>query len=66
MGDELKLAKVMAACTTALIRAVGMHSENQDRLANGHTIAYDESAFLKVIEEEGISWNQVCEVLRGS
>lgn len=64
MGDELKLARIMARCTTALIRAMGMQAENQQREHQGNAMAYDEAAFLKIIEEEGTHWNSICDVLR--
>lgn len=42
-----------------MIRALGMHAENQYRLARGETIAYAEDAFEKLIEETGMHHNSI-------
>ncbi len=59
MSDELKAAVINARVATAMIRAMGMQAENQHRTHRGDQIAYDETAFLNVIEEEGVHWNAI-------
>ena len=63
MTSEEKAAVINARCATALIRAMGMQAENQDRLSKGYSIAYTENAFENVIVEEGTSWNDIHGVL---
>lgn len=63
MTPEEKAAIINARAATALIRAMGMQAENIMRQHRGHTIAYAENAFIKVIEEEGIHWNAIHPVL---
>jgi len=63
MSPEEKAAIINARAATALIRAMGMQAENFIRQQRGHTIAYAEDAFTKVIEEEGIHWNSIHGVL---
>jgi hypothetical protein len=59
MNDELKAAVIAANCARAQIRALGMLAENQQRGLMGQPYAYTEEAFNKVIEEEGIGYNDV-------
>jgi hypothetical protein len=61
--DEIKAARINASCATAMIRAMGMQAENQQRERQGLALAYDEEAFIRVINEEGIGWNDVHKVL---
>jgi hypothetical protein len=63
MSDEIKLGRVMSACTTAMIRAMGMQAENQQRIHQGNALAYDEKAFENVIIEEGVHWNAIHGIL---
>jgi len=63
MKPEEKAAIVNARCTTALIRAMGMMAENQQRFTEGHSTPYAEEDFAKVIEEEGTHWNAIHKVL---
>ncbi len=65
MCDVIKAATINARCVTAMIRAMGMQAENDQRKAVGSSMAYDEAAFLNVIEEEGTHWNSVARVLHG-
>jgi hypothetical protein len=51
-----------AACASATIAA--MQAANQERLASGHTIAYDEAAFLAVPDQFLIGHNAVIDYLR--
>jgi len=65
MSDEQKAAIINARCATALIRAMGMQSENQQRDHQGCAMAYTEADFIKVIEEEGTHWNAIATFLQG-
>ena len=47
------------------MKIMGMQAENQQREHQGKAPAYDEAAFIRVIEEEGTHWNAICVVLRG-
>jgi hypothetical protein len=53
-----QLVLALAGCTRALITSFGMMAENQYRMNCGNQIAYDEEAFLKLIEENGLTHNQ--------
>jgi len=57
MGDND--AYIISQSICALIEAMGMHAENQHRLANDNSISYDEEAFNKLIEKYGIHHNAV-------
>lgn len=50
-------ALLNAAVARAMIRAMGMQAENQQREHIGGAPAYSELHFLKVIDEEGIGDN---------
>ncbi|MFA5344774.1 MAG: hypothetical protein WC315_00665 [Candidatus Omnitrophota bacterium] len=63
--DE-QVATLNASVARALIRAMGMQAENQDRLARGLAIAYTEQAFVDVINDEGLGYNSVRISLYGS
>ena len=65
MDQSAKAAAILnCRAATAMIRAMGMAAENQQRLHCGNSVAYDEAAFLKVIDEEGVHWNSVSDLLR--
>jgi hypothetical protein len=51
--------EVEARIARALITAFGMLSENMQRQVTGKPTAYDENAFLEIIESEGIGYNGV-------
>jgi hypothetical protein len=57
---------VGADIARALIRAMGMQAENQDREHRGAAPAYTEKAFFDIIDEEGIGYNSVRINLYGS
>jgi len=56
---------VFSSAVRALVRTAGMVCENAQRKNRGESMAYVEEDFQKVIVEEGLSWNQVIETLRG-
>lgn len=51
----VELGKIAAE----LIRALGMFSTNQERLANGNTIAYDDRAFDDIASNIEFNINQL-------
>ena len=56
--DTYSLARQTAQQTmnaAAMIEAMGMQAENQQRLANGESIAYDLAAFVKLQERYGLT-----------
>jgi len=59
MTPEQKAAYVMSQAASALIEAMGMHACNMQRAACGYSMAYDEGAFLSIIDKYGISHNAV-------
>lgn len=62
---EERVAFIQSQTVSALIAAMGMQAENQQRLRRGESIAYDEKAFNNVITEFGLQHNQVVEFLNG-
>jgi len=64
MTPEQEASYVNSQTACALIRMEGMKAENEFRQQQGLTIAYDEAAFLAVIEEYGIHHNAVVSMFR--
>jgi hypothetical protein len=60
-----RAAFVQAAAARALIRAFGMVAANMERERHGHSLAYGEEAFERLVVEEGLGHNQVVLALRG-
>ena len=54
-------AYVISQAVAAIIEALGMHAENQQRLACGYSVAYDSQAFDAVIADAhkvpGAAWS---------
>jgi len=63
MDHESALLFSQSIC--AMLRGLGMFSLNLQRLHRGESLAYDDTAFEKVIEEFGIGWNSAITMLRG-
>lgn len=63
MDRESALLFSQSIC--AMLRGLGMFSVNLQRLHRGESIAFDDEAFEKVIEEFGIGWNNALITLRG-
>lgn len=59
MTDEQKAAFINSQAAAAMITAMGMVAANQERTANGHTVAYDEAAFEAVVAQHGLGHNSV-------
>lgn len=59
-NDEImKAAQLIANSSAALIEAMGMMSENIERANKGESLAYTEDHFMKVIQDNGITYNNV-------
>lgn len=65
MSEEQQAAYIIAQSVCAMIEAMGMQSENTQRLHRGESIAYGEDAFNVVIEKYGIHHNAVIGFFRG-
>lgn len=63
MTDEQRAAVINARAATAMIRAMGMQAENDQRKHRNESMAYGEADFAKVIDEEGTHWNAIYVVL---
>ena len=59
MTPEQEAAYVQANATAALIEAMGMMANNQNRLAQGISIQYGQSDFQALIEKYGIHHNAI-------
>ena len=59
MNEAQQAALVTAQAAAALIEMEAMKAANIIRLDQGKTIAYDEGAFMKLIETYGIGYNSV-------
>jgi len=57
MTPEQQAAFLHAQATCAMIEAMGMQAENQQRTNLGQSIAYGEEAFGVLIEKYGIHHN---------
>lgn len=59
MTNEQKAAYVMAQAAAANAEVAAMQAANQYREMQGHTIAYDEAAFLSMIDKYQLHHNDV-------
>ena len=57
-------AFVISQAAAAVIEALGMHAENQQRLACGCSVAYDAAAFAEVIAARGLDPHAVRRTLQ--
>lgn len=55
----MEAAKLIANSSAALIQAIGMMSENIERANRGESLAYTEDQFMKLIQDNGITYNNV-------
>jgi hypothetical protein len=58
-------AYVISQSVCAMIEAMGMQAENQQRIHRGESVAYMEDSFNSLCEKYGIHHNAVCTVLQG-
>lgn len=63
MSSERGVVIAQGCIARAMIRAMGMQAENQQRVANGEAPAYVEEHFQKVIDEECAGWNDIIGLL---
>lgn len=59
MTPEQKAAYVISQSVCAMVEAMGMQAENQQRTNRGLSIAYGEEAFAAVLEKYGVHHNAV-------
>ena len=52
-------AMVSASVACAMIRAMGMQAENEQRKHRGEAMAYTEADFVALIDSEAIGYNSV-------
>ena len=64
MSEEQQAAYIMAQAAGALIEALGMMSENLQRLHSRNSITYTEGVFNELIDRYGISHNSVLTFFR--
>ena len=64
MTPEQKAAFTMSQVACANAEVAGMTAENMQRAALGQSMAYDEAAFVAVIENYPIHHNAVVEWMR--
>lgn len=55
----MEAAKLIANSSAALIEAMGMMSDNIERVKRGESLAYTEDSFMKLIQDNGITYNDV-------
>lgn len=65
MGEEQRAAFLMSQAACALIEAMGMVALNEQRKAQGYSMAYDDSAFFNLIDKYGIGHNSALTALLG-
>ena len=67
MDDQLlHNACIVQGCVArATIKALGMMSENLQRVHRGESLAYDAKAFEALIDEEQVGWNSIISQLTG-
>lgn len=58
-NEIMKAAQLIANSSAALIEAMGMMSENIKRTNMGESLAYTEDSFMKLIQDNGITYNDV-------
>ena len=59
MDSNQQAAYVMAQSASALIEAMGMLSENMQRVKNGESLAWNDDEFNSLITKYGIGHNDV-------
>ena len=61
MTEEQKAAYIIAMSACAMIKALGMHADNQQRAHRGESMAWKSEDFDALIYIEGIHHNAVIE-----
>ena len=65
MNENQQAAFIVSQSASALIEAMGMVAENEQRKHRGESIAYPEAAFTALIDRYGIGHNAVLGFYRG-
>lgn len=65
MTPEQGAALLMARSACLIATVLGMQAENMQREACGHSMAYDDEAFQKAIDDSGAHHNAAVELLNG-
>lgn len=60
-----RVAYTISNAIGGLIEAMGMQAKNQERLSEGKTIAYDDVAFINIVEDRGLHHNSLMTQLYG-
>lgn len=55
----MEAAQLIVNSSAALIEAMGMMSDNIERVKRGESLAYTEDSFMKLIQDNGITYNDV-------
>ena len=55
----MEAAQLIVNSSAALIEAMGMMSDNIERVKRGESLAYTEDQFMKLIQDNGITYNDV-------
>ena len=63
MDEQQRAAFLISQSVAALIEAMGMHAENMQRKHLGHSMAYTEDSFLRLIERSGVGHNAALNAL---
>ena len=63
MDEQQRAAFLISQSVAALIEAMGMHAENMQREQLGHSMAYTEDSFLRLIERSGVGHNAALNAL---
>ena len=59
MNENQQASYIISMAIGGMIEAMGMQAENQDRLSKGETIAYNDEAFQKVVDNRGLHHNAI-------
>ena len=65
MNETSRAAFLQSQVACAMIEAMGMQAENEQRKAVGHSMAYTEDAFVQLIDRYGIGHNAAFTSLQG-
>lgn len=57
-------AMTFQSAISAMIEALGMTAENEQRKHNGESMAYTKDDFEKIIDSNGLGYNQIIEAGR--
>lgn len=63
MNEEQKAAFLNSQVACAMIEAMGMQAENEQRKACGLSMAYTEDSFVSLIDKHGIGHNAALSTL---